>query len=89
MGYVFDFNDANACERWLKNPHNRSMAEMEHRLMLEMLSPLPGKAVLDIGCGTGMGLYYPLAEGLEITGIEPSPYMLDIAANKLDRKSVV
>ncbi len=87
MGYIFDFNDANRCNQWFKKPHHSDIVEMEHRLLLNMLSPLRGKAVLDIGCGTGKTLEYLLYHGLEITGIEPSPYMLDIAAKNLGHRA--
>ncbi len=87
MGYIFDFNDAKICDKCFKDPHSSFIAEMEHRLMLEMLSPLRGKAVLDIGCGTGESLAYLLSHGLEITGIEPSPYMIDIAEKNLGHRA--
>lgn len=78
MGYVFDFNDANAYEHWFYKHRNRMAAELESRLMLSMLKPNPGELVLDIGCGIGSILPPLLDEGLQVTGIDPSPYMLDI-----------
>lgn len=87
MGYIFNFNDANICDQWFKDPHRSNIVEMEHRLMLDMLSPFRGKTVLDIGCGTGATLGYLLSRGLEITGIEPSPYMLDIATKNLGHRA--
>ena len=52
MGYVFDFNDAIEYEKWLNDPCNRFVADVEHRLMLNLLKPLKGEHVLDIGCGS-------------------------------------
>ncbi len=78
MGYVFDFNDANAYEHWFYKNRNRLAAELESRLMLNMLKPSPGELVLDIGCGIGSILTPLLDAGLQVTGIDPSPYMLDI-----------
>jgi len=86
MGYVFDFNDAKAYEEWFNQPDNRFAAELESRLMIDMLEPMPGEAILDIGCGTGASLLPFLDKGLQATGIDPSPYMLDIAKNNLGNR---
>jgi SAM-dependent methyltransferase len=83
MGYVFDFNDASNYDYWLDKPQNRFVAGLEFRLMLDMLKPMFGNSLLDIGCGTGASLFPFLDRGLRITGIDPSPYMLDIADRKL------
>ena len=79
MGYVFTFNDAVNYDRWYTKPENRAVAALENSLMHEMLQPVRGRTVLDIGCGTGMGTMSLLDAGLQVTGIDPSPYMLDIA----------
>ena len=83
MGYVFDFNDAKAYEEWFNQPRNRFAADLESRLMIDILKPTKAETVLDIGCGTGASLLPLLEMGLQATGLEPSPYMLDIAKNKL------
>ncbi|MFZ7125148.1 MAG: class I SAM-dependent methyltransferase [Desulfobacterales bacterium] len=86
MGYVFDFHDAKAYEQWLNSPQRRFSAELETRLMVNMLAPMRGESLLDIGCGTGASLFPFLEMGLQVTGIDPSPYMLDIAiANVMNR----
>lgn len=79
MGYVFNFHDARAYERWFLNHKNQAVSALESRLMLEMLKPAKGDSVLDIGCGTGASTAALIDMGLDVTGIEPSPYMLDIA----------
>lgn len=79
MSYVFDFTDAISFDRWLNEPRNRFAAEMETRLMVDLLQPQRGESVLDIGCGTGANLRTFLEMGLQVTGLDPSPYMLDIA----------
>jgi len=86
MGYVFDFNDARAYEKWLSKPANQTSLALENRLMLDVLKPSPGKRVLDIGCGTGAGLMALIGAGLLGTGIDPSPYMLDIASRNLGQR---
>ena len=86
MGYVFDFNDALNYDYWFDKPQNRFTASLEFRLMLDMLKPMEGDSVLDIGCGTGVSLLPFLDRGLRITGIDPSPYMLDIAFKKVGHR---
>jgi ubiquinone/menaquinone biosynthesis C-methylase UbiE len=83
MGHVFDFNDAREYEQWLSNPKRHAAADLENRLMLDMLNPLPGETLLDIGCGTGASLKPFLDFGLQVTGIDPSPYMLDMAIGQV------
>ena len=79
MGYVFDFKDTIAYEQWYNNPRNRLTADLENELMLDMLNPMRGETVLDIGCGIGACLSAFIEKGLQVTGVDPSPYMLDIA----------
>jgi SAM-dependent methyltransferase len=78
MGHIFDFNDANAYQQWFYNRRNRLAAELESRLMIDLLKPNSGELMLDIGCGIGSILPPLLDAGLNVTGIDPSPYMLDI-----------
>jgi SAM-dependent methyltransferase len=83
MGYVFDFHDAKHYDDWLIKRKNRLAADLESRLMMGMLDPAKGESVLDIGCGTGASSIPLLDKGLDVTGIDPSPYMLDIMSATL------
>ena len=87
MGHVYTYNEAKALERWQKEPGNLADVQTELRLMSRMLQPLPGESVLDIGCGTGLGLKALLDAGLRVTGLDPSPDMLDIAARNLGNRA--
>lgn len=86
MGYIFDFNDANAYEQWFYKHRNRPAAELESRLMIDLLKPNAGELMLDIGCGIGSILPPLLDAGLQITGIDPSPYMLDIICSQFNNR---
>jgi len=86
MGYIFDFKDAVAYDQWLKQSKIRFSAELESRLMLDMLRPLRGESVLEIGCGTGERLCALIDSGLQVTGLDPSPYMLDIACRNVSHR---
>jgi SAM-dependent methyltransferase len=87
MSYVFDFNDAIDYEKRLNDPKIRFAVDLEKRLMLNALKPLRGESILDIGCGTGSSLQVFLENGLRITGLDPSPYMLDIAQKNIGNRA--
>lgn len=86
MGYVFDFHDAKAYEAWLREERNAFTTGLEIRLMQALLQPVKAETVLDIGCGTGASLAALLDMGLAVTGLDPSPYMLDIAYEKVKER---
>lgn len=86
MGYIFDFQDARAYTQWAASEYNRYAAALEHRLMINLLSPSPGESVLDIGCGAGFSSQPLLEMGLNVTGIDPSPYMLDFSFKTLNQR---
>jgi SAM-dependent methyltransferase len=86
MGYVFNFHDAAAYDKWFENQTDGSLANLEVQLMLDMLKPVCTESVLDVGCGTGGSLRALLETGLEVTGIDPSPYVLDIAYKKVKNR---
>jgi SAM-dependent methyltransferase len=83
MGYVFDFKDAITYEKWFNGSRNRFAVELESRLIMEMLNPIPGRRLLDVGCGTAARWFPWLEKGLDLTGLDPSPYMLDMAGEKI------
>ncbi len=86
MGYVFDFNNAGSYDAWFNQPKNQYCLDLEIKLMMDLLDPQKGQRILDIGCGTGKSLEPLLEKGLSLTGIDPSPYMLDVAAKKFKDK---
>jgi SAM-dependent methyltransferase len=86
MSYVFDFNDAVAYEQWLNKEGNQRIVDLENRLMVEMLRPKFGDRLLDIGCGAGASLMPFIGKGIQLTGVDPSPYMLDIAKKKIGHR---
>jgi ubiquinone/menaquinone biosynthesis C-methylase UbiE len=86
MGYVFDFNDSVAYVQWLEKDGNQATINLERRLISEMVKPECGDRLIDIGCGTGASLMPFMGKGIQLTGVEPSPYMLDIAQKKLGHK---
>lgn len=87
MGYIFDFNDAVRYEKWFDNPRNRFVFELENQLMLSLLKPVQGETLLEIGCGTGASLLTFIDTGVQVTGLDPSPYMLDIALENVGNRA--
>ncbi len=86
MGHVFDFNEAVAYDQWLNKPHTQKTFELEAGLMRDLLQPMRGETILDIGCGSGACLQAFLDMGLHVTGLDPSTYMLDIALQKIGNR---
>lgn len=87
MGYVFDFNATRAYDAWCRQSRNKVAIDREMQLMVDLLAPMPGRAVLDVGCGTGFGLRALADAGLSVTGLDPSAYMLDISRDTLGNKA--
>lgn len=74
-------------EQWGLRP--RDWAELaepsNHRLfetVLELLGVGPGTALIDIGCGSGYALAMAAAAGARVTGIDITPELLEIAAER-------
>lgn len=86
MGYVFDFQDAVSYERWFQDSRNRAVITLQNMLMLDLIRPAFGQRLLDIGCGTGASLSPFLSRGVLLTGIDPSPYVLDVAREKFGHR---
>ncbi|OEU80472.1 MAG: hypothetical protein BA872_02445 [Desulfobacterales bacterium C00003060] len=87
MDYVFDFKVAQKYDNWYQNPKNQFIADLENQLLLRLLRPVRGERVLDIGCGTGRNLLMFLEMGLDVTGLDTSPHMLDITRKKLGHRA--
>jgi len=87
MGHVFDFSEAVNYEQWFNKPQNKLAFELETQLMRDLLQPMRGESVLDIGCGAGACLAAFLEMGLRVTGLDPSTYMLDMALEKIGHRA--
>lgn len=87
MGHVFNFNEAVAYDQWLRRPQTQAAFELEIQLMRDLLQPMRGETILDVGCGTGACLKAYLEMGLRVTGLDPSTYMLDIALDKIGSRA--
>jgi SAM-dependent methyltransferase len=86
MGLVFDINAAKFYESWYHSPQGRAMRRSSEKLILALLNPQSGERVLDIGCGGGYHLEFMNRLGLDITGIDASPYMINMARERLGNR---
>jgi len=55
---------------------------MEDKAALSLLNPKKGEFILDVGCGDGHYSSICLKKGAKVFGIDISPAMIEIAANK-------
>ncbi len=83
MGHIFDIHLAKAYETWNRSPKGLRMEAFIEKMISENLKPFKHESVLDIGCGSGSHLQLARNRGLDITGIDASPYMISLARNRL------
>ena len=87
MGHIFDLKLARLYDEWLNSPGGVLLDRLSTDLIVRLLRPKRGERVLDVGCGTGNHLLLFHKLGLNITGIDASPCMLDIAKSRLGSKA--
>ena len=87
MGHVFDLKLARLYESWQKSPEGILLDRLSSELIIRLLRPQRGDRILDIGCGTGNHLLLFYRLGFDVTGLDASPYMLDIARSRLGNKA--
>jgi SAM-dependent methyltransferase len=56
-------------------------------LILDLAAPRAGERLLDIGCGSGDQLSLFRKKGCDVTGIDRSPTMLDLARQRLENRA--
>jgi SAM-dependent methyltransferase len=83
VGYVFRLEDAHRYQEWFTTEPGKSAAAIEKEVLLRVWSPILPQTVLEVGCGTGLFLEWFAGFGHQVTGLEPSSSMLDIARNRL------
>ncbi len=67
---------------WFETPLGNYVAATEKRLILNMANPVKGEKMLDVGIGTGFFALEFLRCGVDVTGIDISLNMLEIARRK-------
>jgi SAM-dependent methyltransferase len=83
MGLVLDSRSIGLYETWLQSPVGKAMDVFAGALIPCLLSPHRNDKILDIGCGTGNQLLSLSRLGFDLSGIDPSPEMIELARNRL------
>ncbi|MCF8063430.1 MAG: class I SAM-dependent methyltransferase [Deltaproteobacteria bacterium] len=83
MGYVFDKEAARRYAAWSQSPQGRAMERWLESCLPGLLRPHPRERVLDIGCGEGTHLLFLKRLGLDISGLDASPHMINRARERL------
>ncbi len=55
----------------------------EKDLIQRLLKPVDGERLFDMGCGSGDHLRFSRGKGCNVTGVDPSQHMLDLARKNL------
>jgi SAM-dependent methyltransferase len=72
---------------WQATPAGRYLNGRIKSLILDLTSPRAGERLLDIGCGSGDHLNLFRKKGCDVTGIDPSALMLDLARQRLAHRA--
>jgi 2-polyprenyl-3-methyl-5-hydroxy-6-metoxy-1,4-benzoquinol methylase len=66
--------------RWFVDDVWRGVVQKRFELTLELLAPLEGKRILDVGCGSGRYcIAYARRGAVKVVGIDYAPAMLELA----------
>ncbi|QFY88340.1 methyltransferase domain-containing protein [Magnetovirga frankeli] len=68
--------------QWYQSPRGAWFAERELALLRQLMQPQAGESLLDLGCGTGFFSSGFADLGLEVSGLDPDPAMLDFARQR-------
>jgi ubiquinone/menaquinone biosynthesis C-methylase UbiE len=69
-------------DAWFSTPHGTYVQSYEHAMIMDLAEVKSGMKIADIGCGTGIYTRELCAKGALVTGVDISPEMLAIAAEK-------
>ena len=83
MGFVFDREASEKQERWSQSEIGREVQRLQMDLTRRLIRPRRGERLLDVGCGTGQYMSMFKQDGLDVTGLDPSPAMLKAAEERL------
>ena len=76
-------------DAWFDQPWGAHAFEIERNALLGALSPLPGRRLLDVGCGTGRFTAAFVAAGADVVGVDRDPAMLALAHERTSARLLV
>jgi SAM-dependent methyltransferase len=87
-----DFHDRWADDTELDNIRVRDAFEaitaLENRFILTLMKDLRGKKLLDVGSGLGESSIYFALQGAQVTALDISPHMIELAKRNAERHGV-
>ncbi len=86
MGLILDNNSIGLYEKWLLSSAGRALDGFTQGLITGLLSPHKNEKILDIGCGTGNQLMSLSRFGFNLSGVDASPAMIEIARGRLGNR---
>jgi ubiquinone/menaquinone biosynthesis C-methylase UbiE len=87
MDYIFDLNNSRLYKKWAEDTANAKLIAKHIDIAFNMLNPTPESSILDIGCKLGYNLEFFIKKGLNATGVETSPYLIDFALQRIKNKA--
>ena len=87
MGFIFNEEAARRQEAWFETPSGRAAFGLQKDLLLRLLRPRAGERLLDVGCGDGTYLEVFYRAGMSVSGLDPSPAMLDRARRRMGHRA--
>ena len=79
MGYVFNWQDAQLYEDWMRGHLGRLAVSIELETIQRVWPGRPGQRLLEVGCGSGLFTQWFAEKGFQVTGLDPSVPMLNLA----------
>lgn len=83
---LFDPLQAASEDRWLETETGRYIFSRQEKLILDLVSPVAGESLLDVGCSTGNYLRLFQQKKCILTGTDASAEALTLARNKLGNR---
>jgi SAM-dependent methyltransferase len=80
---LFDSRQASSGDQWLTTERGSYIFSRQEKLIMDLLSPVAGESLLDVGCGTGNYLHLFQQKKNVLTGLDSSAAVLEVARNKL------
>ena len=74
--------------RWRSTTLGRITERVERDLVLELVGPLAGKRLLDVGCGDGTYAIAAAERGASVTGVDLAAPMLEAARRRAAERHV-
>lgn len=80
---------ADSYARWRSSRLGQITDRLEQQLLLELLGPVAGKTMLDVGCGDGAFDAALARQGAHVTSLDADPVMVAAARHRTEREKML